>query len=166
MNDLMEPLPPLSRQGLARRDAILVEAKSHARRRRTRRRAAKVAAVCVALSGVGILFAMRWARPASWVEPAHVIASHDLAPRPVEPLAAPVPDASPAYAQFRFSTIRTDRSLVAAHALPPGNASTAVVSDDQLLDSLHNVGVDAGLARVGSQSLLVLNDTFRPSPPR
>jgi hypothetical protein len=165
MNDELAQLPHLSAAGLDRREAILAAAKLHARRRRTRRRSARMVAAGAILIGAGVLFSMRPDTPVPSVETVPAV-SHVPTASPVAPEPIPVLPSKPTYARFDFSTIQTNDARLTWQVVSPRAQTVIVLSDDQLLASLHDVGVDAGLARVGSQSLLVLNDTFKPSPTR
>lgn len=165
MNAPLDPIPPLSPIGMTRRDAILRAAQQHARSRRTRRRVVRSsAAVCLItliMGGIALLIRPHASAPA----PAPAVALNP------EPTPDRVPNPTPrehqenapqavAFDSFSFEAIQTNPTIEQRYALVERPDSVAQMSDDQLLRSLHDAGVDAGLATIGGRSVVILNDRF------
>lgn len=146
-------LPPLSQLGQRRRDDILRDVLTQAKRRRVRRKAAKTLGVCAVMLGVIGLYALR---PRS--TPPLITTPDPIAP----PVIARAPEtAAPAFTRIAFAEIQTDRAILSRYVLRRDEEDRPkVMNDDELLKSLHQAGVDAGIAHVGSQALVVLNDKF------
>lgn len=166
MTEPTEQLQPLSEVGIARREAILHAAKRHAFRRRHVRHVARGVA-CVAVFGITVAIAWSFLRVPHTPDVAPEIVTKQIEPSFVPPVPndpSPAPDktpavtAAPAYATFAFATIETAPGIAGDRLLHTAPATDATISDEELLKSLHNAGVDAGLATVGSRSMVIVND--------
>lgn len=168
MNEAFEQPQRLSDEGVARREAILHAAKRHARRRRAVRVGARGGAAGVLVLAIA---AVAWTTvrdrradapmPEIVARPVDPPIAPDVAPprtlKPAPQREAPVAS-PPAYATFAFATITTEPNIASERLLRTSAARENVISDDELLESLHQAGIDAGLATVGSRSVVVLNE--------
>ena len=126
---------PLSVAGKARREEILRLAKGEVRRRRRRRVAVRVGAMCAVL-GLGVM--VMW--PSG---------------RTVEVAVKVLPMKAPERAAgLRITFIQTDPTIADRLSVSPARSWT-VMDDDQLLRSMADAGHPAGLISMNGQTFLL-----------
>jgi hypothetical protein len=157
--------PPLSPEGRARREAMLVELQravaGAARRRRAARAAAIIAPPAIALAFVFTYLSSTGApaRPPIADNTPSGNLPDDTTPAPIAP-----GDAAPVYrmahANFEIISVPPTAQVITN---PTSRART--ISDDELLELLQRAGHDVGLIRAGSRVILTDNRSKRPAEP-
>jgi hypothetical protein len=129
---------PLSPEGAKRRDAILLMAKTEARRRRSRRLVSRGA---VGLALVGLIAIAVWRLP--------------VAQRPLEiksPVARSIGSTPPSVV---IEYVQTDPTITDRLTLRPSPPRWTNIGDDELVQELAAAGEPAGIVSINGRSMLL-----------
>lgn len=141
---MAEPTPPLSEEGLRRREQILARALAEAGRRRRRRAGGRVGIVCAVIGG--LVTAILLIRAADEGKAPEVV-------KRVPPETSP--PTAPAEPRVIFTRIQTDPGIVERLAIHVEPARPQRIRDDELLSELAAANQPAGLAYIDGKAVLL-----------
>jgi hypothetical protein len=149
MNDHDTGMLPLSEAGEQRRTAIreelLAAMRRHHAARRARRHAIALGGLAAALALASVLAMPRQAPPRSPMNPPTVHAPAQRVASPRHPEEADAPVRTPAVA---IMYVQTDPSILERYAAGARPLLARAITDDELLDTLVEIGRPTGLVRM------------------
>lgn len=155
-NDIPASLSPT---GLDRRERILADALRVARgRKRVRVIRNGVGAAAAAVAITSLLFSRASTPPVTPNPPSVAQVPPSLPPPTIAPKTS-----GPMFERFDFAYIKTDDTAIARHAITLPTPAR-FIDDDNLLATLQQVGLDAGLVTMDHKMTLVLNTQLDSLP--
>lgn len=157
----LEPAEPLSREGAARRDAMLGELDAAMRRRNVVRTGRRGAAVLVPVLAVacGVLM---------WGQSPGGGPAGKMVPKSGHVAAGPAPGAPVASSYEFIRIVETDPGVMERYRAGPAVGEFQVITDDELQSLLASVGRDTGIVRTGGRVILatdLIPPTQEPGEP-